>query len=100
MSVTPLAPPNSSVPNSGTPVTAIPANPVGGFITNPLTAADQGIATAEPLYISIVGDPALAANGTTFALQPGQTWNVVSEQTTPTRVDAPTNGHKFSATYW
>lgn len=100
-SVTPISGVNTFVPTGGTSVIAVPINPSGGYITNPITAADQGITTVEPLFIDPVGTAAtLHANGTIFALQPGQTWNIISGQTTPTYANATTSGHKFTAVYW
>lgn len=100
MSVTPVAGLASVVTTGGTPVQVVGPFPNGGFITNPYYATDQGIVTAEPLYIDIVGDAGLAANGTTFALQPGQSWSIVPGQSTPTSVNANTDGHKFSVVSW
>lgn len=100
MAVTPIAGIVAVVTTGGTAVNAIAANPNGGIITNPYTAADQGIGTAEPLYINIVGAAATAAFGTTFALQPGQSWAVVPGQTTATSVNAASSGHRFSVTSW
>jgi hypothetical protein len=100
-SVTPISGVNTFVTTSGIPVIAIPGNPNGGYITNPFTATDQGIGTIEPLYIDPVGSAGvLRANGTVFALQPGQTWTVIPGQTTPTYVNANTGGHKFSVVSW
>ena len=90
MPVTPVAGTNSTVPSGGTAVPAAPGGVNGGFITNPATAT-------EPLYVDPTGANAtLGAGGTTFALQPGQTWNLIPGQTTPTTVNAATNGHSFS----
>ena len=98
--VTPVIGVNSQIIIGGTPVIAVAANPNGGFITNPLTLGDQGISAAEPLYVSAVGSPGLIGNGTTFALQPGQTWEIIPGQTSPTYVNATTSGHKFSVVSW
>ena len=104
MAVTPVPGLNSAVAVGGTAVVAvgaIPAGVGGGFITNPYTAADQGVANAEPIYIDPTGaDPGLAANGTTFALWPGSRWNLIPGQATETKVNAASNGHKFSVVYW
>jgi hypothetical protein len=84
----------------GTPQVAIGPNPQGGYITNPLTAADQGIGGGgpEPLYIDPTGANATTqGNGTTFRLEPGQTWFVIPGQISTTSVNAATSGHKFSA---
>lgn len=99
-SVTPQAGAFSAVITGGSAVAAIPANPNGGFITNPFSATDQGLVTAEVLYVDAVNPAGMAGNGTTFALQPGQTWEVIPGQTTVTSVNAASSGHKFSAVYW
>lgn len=100
MAVTPIAGAASTVVTGGTAVTAVPANPAGGFITNPYLAADQGIGTAESIYVDAVGTPGLVGNGTTFTIAPGQTWTLIGGQNTPTQVNAATSGHKFSVVYW
>lgn len=98
--VVPVAGLTSQVTTGGTAVTAIPASPNGGFITNPLTAADQGLGGTEPLYINPVTAATLNANGTTIALAPGQTWQIIPGQTTVTSVNATSSGHKFTAVFW
>jgi len=96
--VTPTAGLVSTVAVGGVAVEAVGTAPNGGFITNPASNTDQGIApgAAEPLYVDPVGAAGLAGNGTTFALAPGQTWEIIPGQTTPTTVNAVTTGHKFS----
>lgn len=98
--VTPIAGLVSVVSTGGTAVDAIDVGPNGGVITNPLTNTDQGIGTAEPLYVNPVTDATLNGNGTTFALEPGQSWTVIPGQTTPTSVNATTSGHKFTVVSW
>jgi hypothetical protein len=100
MSVTPTAGLISNIVTGGIAVNAIGALPNGGFITNPVDAADQGLAVAEVLYVDPVGAAGLAANGTTFALYPGQSWPIIPGQTTPTSVNAASSGHKFSVVSW
>jgi hypothetical protein len=97
MGVTPVPGLTSTVAVGGTAVTAVPANPNGGYITNPAAAADQGLGATEPLYINPVTAAGTAANGTTFALQPGQTWQIIPGQTTPTSVNSSSSGHRFTA---
>lgn len=81
-----------------TPVTVFVGGLNGGYITNPVTAAEQGIGTPEPIYVDPTGaDPGLEGNGSVFAIWPGQTWSAIPGQTTPTKVNAPTSGHKFTA---
>lgn len=98
--VTPRAGAASVVVVGGTPVMVIDVGPNGGFITNPFSAVDQGLGAAETLYVDPVNDSAAAGNGTTFALQPGQTWTVIPGQTTKTSVNAASAGHKFSVVRW
>ena len=95
--VTPVAGLVSEVAVGGTPVTVFDALPNGGFITNPASNTDQGIANAESLYVNPVGAASLEANGTTFEILPGGTWEVIPGQTTTTTVNAVSDGHKFSA---
>ncbi len=101
MTVTPMAGAASYIPVGGTAVTAIAANPSGtngGYITNPLSATDQGITTAEPLILDPTSvSPGLNANGTAIALQPGQTFLLIPGQTTAVMVNAATSGHKFTS---
>ena len=100
-SVTPVAGVNSIITTGGESVIAIAASPNGGYIVNPLTNTDQGISAAEPLIVDPVGSATLlTANGTRFALQPGQSWPVIPGQTTPTFANATTSGHKFSVVSW
>lgn len=100
MSVTPVAGLNSIVSTGGTAVVAVGAAPNGGIITNPLTAIDQGISIAEPLYVNPVSTATLLGNGTTFRIEPGGLWTIIAGQTTQTTVNAASNGHKFSVTSW
>ena len=68
---------------------------LGGIIVNPLTATDQGIPLAEPLWISLLGLAALSeANGTTQVL-PGQQFLVPAGS--KVWATAQTTGHKFTA---
>ena len=104
MSVIPIAGINSEIITGGHSVIAIDPLPNGGIIVNPLLAADQGIVTAEVLYVDIVsscgGSSLPSANGTVFALQPGQSWTALPGQSTATYVNANTTGHRFTVTSW
>jgi hypothetical protein len=93
----------SSVVTSATPgtaVIAIAANQAGGYIVNPFDPADQGLSTAEPLYVDQVGNAVLQANGTTIALQPGQSYTIIPNTTTPVTVASASASHKFTAVMW
>ncbi len=99
-SVTPVPGVNTVIATGGISVVAVNFGPNGGVITNPIDPVDQGLVDAEPLYVSPVGDASLNGNGTTFRLEPGQSWNVIPGQTTTTKVNANTSGHKFSVVSW
>lgn len=88
----------SSTP--GTAVIAIAANQAGGYIVNPTTATDQGITTAEVLYVNQVVNATNVGNGTTIVLQPGQSYTVIPNTTTPVTVSSATASHKFTAVQW
>ena len=100
MSVTPVAGLASQIVTGNTAVDAIGPGPNGGIITNPASAADQGLATAEVLWVNPVTTAGIAANGTTFAIQPGGSWSVIPGQTTATSVNGATSGHKFTVVSW
>jgi hypothetical protein len=101
MTTTPISGPATQT--SGTPgiaVTAIAPNQSGGYIVNPSLAADQGLGAAEVLYVNQVTGAGLAANGTTIALQPGQSYTVIPATTTPVTVASASANHKFTAVQW
>jgi hypothetical protein len=85
---------------AGTPVNAIDVNQAGGFIVNPVTASDQGLSTAEVLYVNQVGPATLQANVTTIALQPGQSYSVIPNTTTAVSVASVSASHQFTAVMW
>jgi hypothetical protein len=84
----------------GVAINAIAANQTGGYIVNPVAAVDQGLASAEVLYVNQVGAATLNANGTTIALQPGQSYTVIPSTTTPVSVASTSANHKFTAVQW
>ena len=98
---TPVAGPNTvTSATPGTAVIAIAANQAGGYIANPTVAADQGLSTSEVLYVNQVTNATLLANGTTIALQPGQSYTVIPNTTTPVTVSSASASHKFTAVQW
>ena len=101
---TPRALDNWVIVSGGTPIVAVAAPIYGGFLTNPASAAAQGLATAENLYIDMVGIPGAsdaAAYGTTVILQPGQNftfpWLAVGVLV---RINAASSGHRVSGEVW
>jgi hypothetical protein len=91
---------NQTSATAGVPVNAIAANQSGGYIVNPLAAADQGLPNAEVLYVSQVGNADTSANNVTIALQPGQSYTVIPNTTTPVSVASNSPNHKFTAVQW
>jgi len=91
--VTPIPGNASEVVTAGTAVTAVGANPNGGFITNPPGASGY-------LFVDPVGVAGTSAEGTTFGIAPGQSWNIIPGQTTPTTVNALDSNHVFSVVSW
>jgi hypothetical protein len=94
----------STILVGGTAVVAVTGPIYGGFLTNPFSAAAQGVPTAENLYIDMVGVPGATdatANGTTVLLQPGQNftfpWLAVGVLV---RINAATSGHRVSGEVW
>jgi hypothetical protein len=70
---------------------------VGGTITNPLSAADQGLTVAEPLFVDFTGPAYHYATHTTIELLPGHSINIPSYCTSGAWVCAATGGHQFSS---
>lgn len=87
----------SYIPAAGLPVVVFYAPPSGAIVTNPFSAADQGIPFAEALYVDLVNPAALGETGTTIPLQPGQSYSIPPGITTNVWVNAATTGHRFSA---
>ena len=84
----------------GIPVNAISSNQAGGYIVNPLLAVDQGLTVAEVLFVNQVGPANVIANGTTIALEPGQSYTIIPNTTTPVSVASASANHKFTAVQW
>lgn len=98
---TPVQGPNAITSTTpGTAVVAIAANQAGGYIVNPTDPVDQGLTDPEVLYVNQVSNATLQANGTTIALQPGQSYTVIPNTTTPVTVSAKSASHKFTAVQW
>jgi hypothetical protein len=101
---TPAAATATTITTGGTAITVLSGPISGGIISNPLTAAGQGIATAENLYISFIGIP-LATEaggvGSTLTLAPGQSYNIPALASgVNLKANAATSSHKFTAFSW
>lgn len=70
------------------PVVAAYGPMQGGFIMNPLSAADQNVDVAEVLYVTIGHEP--------IGLVPGDKFNFPVNFIGTVTVTAPTPGHRFS----
>jgi len=96
VAITPSGGTNSQVATGGTAVVAAPAGVQGGYITNPASPTDQNLSNTELLFVDPVSAPSLAANGTTIALNPGETFTIPANSTLPVYVNAASSGHKFT----
>lgn len=99
MTATPIAvyaPAQTSVVEAGVAVIAVYGPVLGGLIQNPATAADQGIAVAEPLYVDIVGTASLVETTTTVPLRPGDIFIIPAGLVGNISVNAASAGHEFS----
>lgn len=84
-----------------TAVLVFPPGIYGGYITNPLITADQGISPVENLYVNPVTVASLQGYLTTVAIPPGASWFVpIPKSTSGVWVNAATTGHRFTAIYW
>lgn len=97
---TPTAGTASAIVTGGTAVTLITGPVNGCYIVNPLSAADQNIATAEIAYINPVGAATVTGRGTTATLQPGQNFTCPPGMTTNVSVNAATSAHAFTVVKW
>ena len=70
------------------------SNSLGGIIANPLSAADQGLTTAEVLFVDFTGPAYSYETGTTTVLGPGDTIDIPSGSVA--WVNAATGGHQFT----
>ena len=69
---------------------------VGGTIVNPSAAADQGLATAEPLFVDFTGPAYSHVTATTHQLNPGDSISIPANCTTGAWVNSPSDRHKFT----
>ena len=102
---TPAAGTASQVAMAATAVIAITGPVKGGYIVNPESAADQGVGTAEQLYVDPVAVPGAApgaGNGTAVSLDPGASWSLPCPipAGVTVHVNAASAGHKFTVVVW
>ena len=70
-------------------------DPNGGLIINPLSATDQGVPTAESLWVNLVGAATTSPSNGTVEIVPGQAFLV--PRGSNVWVTATTSGHQFTA---
>ena len=97
---TPSAGTATTIVSGGVAVTLVTGPVNGCYIVNPLSAADQGIVTAEVAYVNGVTTATAAGNGTNANLAAGQPWQCAPGQTTNVSAIAATTGHKFTVVKW
>jgi hypothetical protein len=69
---------------------------VGGTITNPESATDQGLSTAESLFVDFTGPAYSHVTATTSELQPGESIEIPENCTSGAWVCAASGGHQFT----
>ena len=69
-------------------------------IINPSSATEQGIGSAESLFVNFVTTATLLSGGTTIELLPGFGIGCPPKTTVAISVNATTTGHKFSGMKW
>lgn len=102
--ITPILGAANTIITGGTPITVATGPINGGYVTNPLNAAAQKIATAENAYLDMVGNPGSTdanANGSTVLLAPGQNFDLpVLAAGITVKVNAATSGHALTVVTW
>jgi len=97
---TPAVATASAIVTGGTAVTLVTGPVKGCYILNPLSAADQNIATAEVAQVNPYTTATATGRGGNSTLQPGQGWNCIPGQTTNVSAIAATTAHAFNVVVW
>ena len=97
---TPVVGNATAIVTGGTALNIITGPINGCYITNPLSAADENIATAENAYLNPVTTATTAGRGSTVTLAPGQSYNCVPGQTTNLSFVAATTAHALTVVKW
>jgi hypothetical protein len=69
---------------------------IGGTIYNPADAADQGLDTAESLFVDFTGPAYSHVTGTTVELLPGESIDIPSTCVAGAWVCSPSDNHQFT----
>ena len=95
---TPRAPSGvTTLASGGAAITLCAAGEVtrGGLISNPSTAAAQNVATAESIFVNLIGTATTTPGGNVFEVLPGASFPL-PPLTTAVSWTAATAGHKIS----
>lgn len=98
--VTPVAGTAHAIVTGGTAVTMVTGPVKGCYVTNPTSATDQGIVTAENAYVNPVTTATTTGNGTNATLAPGQSFYCPAGMTTNVSVNAATSSHALTVVTW
>jgi hypothetical protein len=69
---------------------------LGGLVVNPLAADDQGLETAEPLFVNFTGPADEFSSDGNFELQPGESVEIPANPVNGVWVSSVTGGHRFT----
>jgi hypothetical protein len=98
--VIPHACATTTVVTGGTAVVALTGAANGFYIVNPTTAADQGITTAESLFVDPVNTATVIGNSTNSNIAAGNSYSGIPSSSATVSVNAVTAGHKFTCVRW
>ncbi len=99
-SVTPRACAVTAITTGGTAVTVLTGPANGYYVFNPLSATDQGIVSAEALYIDPTQTAVTTGSGTNASLAPGQVFYGIGSSSLGVSVNAATSSHAFTCVRW
>jgi hypothetical protein len=99
-STTPAAGTAYAIVTGGVPLNIITGPVNGCYVTNPTSATDQNIATAENIYLNPVTAATTTGNGTNVTIAPGQSYSCVPGQTTNLSMIAATTAHAVTVVKW
>ena len=90
----------TTLTTGGTAQNIVVAPMQGCYVTNPLTASDQGIGSAEVVYVNPNTTATANGYGGNSALQPGQSYSCPPGDQTNLSAIAATSGHRLSVVRW
>ena len=90
----------TTLTTGGTAQIIVSAHVNGCYVTNPLSAADQGLGSAEAVTVNPVTTATANGYGSNSTLQPGQSWSCPQFMATDLSAIAATSGHRLSVVRW